>query len=498
MNDSSSIPSHVQFILFGAGGDLSWRMIVPALFKLHTEGGLPEHFELIAVDRKAKRDVLAKRLHSGVQQFGDARAGGKDAWPKFLEKLSVFNMDLRDHEAYAALHKQLHAGNSEKSIVRIFYCAIPPELLESITEGLASTGLAQDRAHTRIVIEKPIGHDLASFNALDAAISQHFHEQQVFRMDHFLGEETVQNILALRFANPIFEPIWNRRYIDHVVITAAETLGVEDRAGYYESAGALRDMMQNHLLQLFCLVAMEPPARYNADDLRNRKLEALQTCRPIPVAAVAEYAVRGQYGAGWIRGDHIAAYRNEAGVAPESNTETYAALRLFIDNWRWQDVPFYMRTGKRMAENVSEISIRFREVPHNAFPGTAELSSQPVRLVIQIQPREGVVLKIMAKEPGLPLRLRPVDMRFCYQEVFGKSAPGAYETLLRDLWLGDATHFMRADQVRAAWELLQPVITAWDEIPATDFPNYAAGSWGPEAAERLIAAGGDAWLVPTL
>lgn len=497
MNHKPQLPARVQFVLFGASGDLSWRMIVPALFKLYVQGNLPEQFELIAVDRKAKRDTLAKRLLSGIQQFGNAGNTIKETWPGFLEKLGVFNMDLRDDAAYTGLSKHLHQGARDKNTVRIFYCAIPPELFPAIVEGLAAAGIARDRDNVRIVVEKPIGHDLASFDALDATINQHFQEHQVFRMDHFLGEETVQNILALRFANPIFEPIWNRRYVDHVAITAAETLGVENRAGFYERAGALRDMMQNHLLQLFCLVAMEPPGRFNADDLRNRKLEVLQACRPIPPNAVAEHAVRGQYGEGWIQGKHVAAYRDEPGVAADSNTETFAALRLFIDNWRWQDVPFYMRTGKRMGENVSEISIRFRDVPHNAFPGTAELSSQPVRLVIQIQPQEGVVLKFMAKEPGSPLRLRPVDMRFCYQETFGKSSPSAYETLLRDLLVGDATQFMRADQVRAAWELLQPVITAWSEIPATDFPNYPAGSWGPEAAERLVAACGDAWLVPT-
>lgn len=498
MNDKLQMPSHVQFVLFGASGDLSWRMIVPALFQLELQQSLPENFELIAVDRKAKRDVLAKRLLSGIQQFGNAGAVAKDSWPAFAEKLSVFNMDLSDGDAYTALHKHLHQNGRDKNTVRIFYCAVPPQLFTAVTEGLASAGFARDRAHVRIVVEKPIGHDLASFDALEMAISQHFEAHQVFRMDHFLGEETVQNILALRFANPIFEPIWNRRYVDHVAITAAETLGVENRAGFYEGAGALRDMMQNHLLQLFCLVAMEPPGRFDAEDLRNRKLEVLRACRPIPPDAVADFAVRGQYGEGWIRGKHVVAYRNEPGVAADSNTETYAALRLLIDNWRWQDVPFYMRTGKRMAEDVSEISIRFREVPHNAFPGTAELSSQPVRLTIQIQPQEGVVLKFMAKEPGSPLRLRPVDMRFCYQDTFGKSSPSAYETLLRDLLAGDATHFMRADQVRAAWELLQPVITAWHDIPATDFPNYAAGSWGPEGAERLVATCGDAWLTPSL
>jgi glucose-6-phosphate 1-dehydrogenase len=316
-------------------------------------------------------------------------------------------------------------------------------------------------------------------------------------MDHFLGKETVQNILAMRFANPIFEPIWNRRYIDHVVITVAETLGVEHRAGYYEKAGALRDMVQNHLLQLLCLIAMESPVAYDADDIRNKKLDVLRACRRIPPDQVSTFAVRGQYAEGWIEGESVPGYRAEPGVAADSGVETYAAVKLLVDNWRWQGVPFYLRTGKRLAQAASEISVRFRAVPHNAFPAVTGLNAEPVRLVIQIQPQQGVILKFMAKEPGSPLRLRPVDMRFSYGDTFGKESPGAYETLLHDVLQGDATLFMRSDQVEAAWELLQPVLDAWAANPPADFPNYRAGSPGPEAAERLVAVDGHAWLTPT-
>ena len=273
---------------------------------------------------------------------------------------------------------------------------------------------------------------------------------------------------------------------------------MEKRGGYYEHAGALRDMVQNHLLQLLCLVAMEPPVAYDADDIRNKKMDVLHALRPITREAVPEFAARGQYAAGWIQGAHLAAYRDEPGVDPQSNTETYAALKLYVDNWRWQDVPFYLRTGKRLAADVSEISIRFRDVPHRSFPASVGLNTQPVRLVIQMHPEQGIVLKFMAKEPGSQLRLRPVDMRFSYKEAFQTEAPAAYETLLRDVMIGDATLFMRADQVAAAWQLLMPVLDVWAENPAADFPNYAAGAWGPESAEMLIAQDGKSWLTPTL
>jgi glucose-6-phosphate 1-dehydrogenase len=302
----------------------------------------------------------------------------------------------------------------------------------------------------------------------------------------------------MRFANPIFEPIWNRRYVDHVVITVAETLGVEKRGGFYEHAGALRDMVQNHLLQLLCLVAMEPPVAYDADDIRNKKVDVLHALRPIPHASVDDFAARGQYAEGWIQGNHLPAYRNEPNVDPHSSTETFAALKLFVDNWRWQDVPFYLRTGKRMTADVSEISIRFRDVPHRAFPATVGLNAQPTRLVIQLNPEQGIVLKFMAKEPGSQLRLRPVDMRFSYKEAFQVETPAAYETLLWDVMVGDATLFMRADQVEAAWKLVMPILDVWAQNPAVDFPNYPAGSWGPESADLLVAGDGHNWLTPTL
>jgi glucose-6-phosphate 1-dehydrogenase len=331
---------------------------------------------------------------------------------------------------------------------------------------------------------------------INSMLTRHFHEEQIFRIDHFLGKETVQNILALRFANPIFEPIWNRNYIDHIVITVAETLGVEHRASYYEQTGALRDMVQNHLLQLLCLVAMEPPAAYAADDIRNHKMDVMHAVRPIPLQDISRHVARGQYTAGWIAGRKTVAYRDEPGVHPDSTTETFAALKLYVDNWRWQDVPFYLRTGKRMGAAVSEISIRFRPVPHRAFPNTVADSSRPVSLILQLQPDEGIRWRIYVKEPGTQLRLRTVNMDFSYRRAFMIRTPSAYETLLKEIMANDASLFMRADQVAAAWRLLTPILDTWAENPPSDFPNYAAGSWGPESAAALIAADGFSWYTP--
>ena len=344
--------------------------------------------------------------------------------------------------------------------------------------------------------EKPLGSDLASFLDINAVMTRWFHENQIYRIDHFLGKETVQNILALRFANPIFEPIWNRNYIDHIVITVAETLGVEHRAGYYDHAGALRDMMQNHLLQLLCLVAMEPPAAYEADDIRNRKMDVMHALRPIPAQDISRYVARGQYAGGWIAGRRTPAFREEPGVQPDSTTETFAALKLYVDNWRWQDVPFYLRTGKRMSAAVSEISIRFRPVPHRAFPNTVADSARPVSLILHLQPDEGIRWRIYVKEPGTQLRLRTVNMDFSYSSAFSIRTPSAYETLLKEIMVSDASLFMRADQVEAAWRLLTPILESWSANPPSDFPNYAAGTWGPESAEALIAADGFAWYAP--
>lgn len=485
-----------RFVLFGALGDLAWRLVGPALFNLHLDDLLPADFRLIGVDREIDVSTLGDRLLDGVRRFSRRGAPDDAQWRAFRARLDALSLDLRDTAAYAGLATRLAAGEAA-AVDRIYYLAIPPLLFDSVARGLAGAGLQRGASGTRIVVEKPLGRDLASFRAIDASLTGHFAEHQIFRMDHFLGKETVQNILALRFANPIFEPIWNRRYIDHVAITVAERIGVGHRAGYYETAGALRDMVQNHLLQLMCLAAMEPPVAYDADDIRNKKLDVLRACRPFRPEDVATQAVRGQYGAGWIDGERVAAYRDEPGIARDSGVETYAAIRLLIDNWRWQDVPFYLRTGKRLAAAASEISIRFRDVPHNAFPAETAADAQPVRLVIQIQPQEGIILKFMAKEPGSPLRLRPVDMRFAYGDAFDRPSPAAYETLLHDVLQGDATLFMRSDQVAAAWRLLMPVIETWDADPAPDFPNYPAGAWGPETAERLLARDGRSWLAPS-
>jgi glucose-6-phosphate 1-dehydrogenase len=361
---------------------------------------------------------------------------------------------------------------------------------------LGKAGLARDRQHARIVTEKPFGRDLASAQALNRMLTDVFDESQIYRIDHYLGKETVQNILAFRFANALFEPIWDRRYIDHVQITVAEQVGVEHRGGYYDHAGALRDMVQNHLLQILCLIAMEPPVSFDADEIRNRKVDVLHAIRPILSGHVHRFAVRGQYGAGWIQGEHALSYRQEPNVAPDSPTETFAAVKLFVDNWRWQDVPFYLRTGKRLPFRASEAVIQFRPVPHQSFPSSAVADWQSNRLAIRIQPEESIILRFQAKQPGPSVRLSPVDMHFCYEDAFKFTSPEAYETLLWDVMMGDATLFMRADQVEAAWSVVTPVLEAWEAVAPVDLPNYQAGAWGPEAAEALIAQDGRSWLMP--
>jgi len=489
------------FIIFGGGGDLTWRKLIPALFNLHLEGSLPERTAIIAVDRAPLSDAaLRQRLHEGVKRFGRKSTSRQTDWAAFAARISYSQGDFKDHKTYSTLSKRLVEvdrswGNKAQ---HIFYLATPPSLFGVIPGFLGEAGLARERDRGRIVIEKPIGYDLNSARELNLTLAKSFQEAQIFRIDHYLGKETVRNILAFRFANPLFEPIWNRRYVDHVAITVAEEVGVEHRGGYYERAGALRDMVQNHMLQLLCLVAMEPPVSFQADEIRNRKVDVLHAIRPIRHDEVHDCTVRGQYGAGWIRGKRVSPYREEEGVAPDSVTPTFAALKVFVDNWRWQDVPFYLRTGKRLGRHVSEISIRFRAVPHQAFPPEATFNWQPARLVMCIQPDEGIVLKFQAKQPGPKIHLRPVNMRFSYQESFKVQSPDAYETLLWDVMNRDTTLFMRVDQVEAAWSVLMPVLEVWAASPPDDFPNYAAGTWGPEGAEGLIARDGRSWALPTL
>jgi glucose-6-phosphate 1-dehydrogenase len=487
------------FVIFGGAGDLTWRKLMPALFDLSQDRRIPAAFSIIAVDRvDIGEAALRKHLHEGVKKFAHRGATAAKEWTEFSSHIRYLRGDFKAHETYKELSDQCLGMEREwgSRAQRIFYMATPPSLFGEIPFYLNYAGLAADPERSRIVVEKPIGYDLESALALNRTLASGFQESQIFRIDHYLGKETVQNILAFRFANPLFEPIWNRRYVDYVTITVAEEVGVEHRGEYYDGAGALRDMVQNHMMQLLCLVAMEPMISFDADEIRNKKVDVLHAARPIPHDEVHRSTVRGQYAEGWIGGKKALAYREEAGVPSDSRTETFAALRLFVDNWRWQDVPFYLRTGKRLPCQVSEVAIQFRAVPHQAFPSEATLDWQPSRLVISIQPSEGIVLRFQAKRPGPKLVLQPVDMRFNYRESFNAPSPEAYVTLLADVIGNDATLFMRADQVEAAWKLLMPVLDAWKASPPNDFPNYAGGTWGPDATQGLLVQQGHSWPAP--
>jgi glucose-6-phosphate 1-dehydrogenase len=488
-------------VIFGGMGDLTWRKLAPALYNLLVDHELPERFAIIGLD--VKNDSLAEfrlRLKDGANRF--CRCGGVDEenWNNISGNINFLSGDFADPAIYAALNERLKAYEKkwDSPANQVLYLATPPGIVETIVKRIGSARLADNEQHVRIVVEKPFGHDLASAVALNAVLTKVFDETQIYRIDHYLGKETVQNILAFRFANALFEPIWDRRYIDHVQITVAEQVGVEHRGEYYEHAGALRDMIQNHLMQILCLIAMEPMVSFDANEIRNKKVDVLRAIRPTLEDQVQQLAVRGQYGAGRINGHKVPAYRAEPSVATDSPAETFAAIKLFVDNWRWQDVPFYLRTGKRLQKKLSEVMIQFRPVPHQSFPTTATMAWQPNHLIIYIQPEEGIVLQFQAKQPGSILHLSPVDMHFSYQETFKSRLPEAYETLLTDVMMGDATLFMRADQVEASWSALTPILNAWENIIPADFPNYLSGTWGPEAADILIAQDGRSWNHSTL
>lgn len=483
-------------VIFGGAGDLTWRKLIPSLFDLHRDGRLPTQFAIIAVDRVPFRDTqVDKRFLDGVNRFATNGKAKASDWAKFSGHVTYQQGDFKDPATYAQLAKR--CANQEKEwkvkAIHVFHLATPPAMVEVIPPMLAEAGLNRDRARSRIVVEKPIGHDLDSARELTCMLMHSFHESQIFRIDHYLGKETVQNILAFRFANPLFEPIWNRRYVDDVTITVAEAVGIGHRGHYYDHAGALRDMVQNHLMQLLCLIAMEPMVSFTADEIRNKKVDVLHALRRIPRDAVRRYAIRGQYGQGTRNGTHVRGYRAESDVAPHSATETYVALQLFIDNWRWQGVPFYLRTGKCLPRQCTEIVIHFRAVPHQPFPIDASDGWYPSQLVLSIQPEESIVLGFQAKVPGPEMILRPVEMRFRYNESFAKPSPNAYETLLWDVLNNDPLLFMREDQIEAAWEFLMPVLEVWANSRPRNFPNYAAGTWGPKAADGLIGRDGHTW-----
>jgi glucose-6-phosphate 1-dehydrogenase len=485
-------------VIFGATGDLTWRKLVPAIYNLYLDKWIPEKFAMIGIGHTDQtEDQYRKHLHDGIDKFSRRGKSAKKDWDAFARCLTYYKGEFSDKSTYSNVEKQIKQLEKQwgTTVNRIFYMAVPPAYFEQIVTSIDAAGMAKDKMRSRIVIEKPFGHDLDSAKRLNNLLHGMYDECQIYRIDHYLGKETVQNILAFRFANALFEPIWNRNYIDHVQITVSEQLGVENRGNYYETAGALRDMIQNHILQLLCLIAMEPPVSFNADEVRNRKVDVLSALRKFADGDIHKYAVRGQYGAGWIEGKKVIGYRQEPDVYKDSTKETFAAVKFLIDNWRWQGVPFYVRTGKRMNETMSVITIQFRPVPHQSFPQEATGNWQPNRLVINIQPQMGIRLRFQAKRPGLEMLLHPVDMLFNYSESYTSGTPEAYETLLLDIMEGDSTLFMRADQVEAAWEILMPIINSWGANPSVNFPNYAAGMQGPEDAEALIAKDGHNWII---
>jgi glucose-6-phosphate 1-dehydrogenase len=509
LNQSLALTSLLQrpeepcsFIIFGASGDLTRRKLIPALYNLACANLLPPDFVVIGFAVSPMDDnSFREQMREAVLNSKEANPFDARVWEEFAKGLYYITADFLAPEGYRLLRERLEEceHKTAREDNRLFYLATPPSFYADIVDRLGSYGLVTHHdepghAWTRIIIEKPFGTNLSTARELNKQIYKVFKEEQVYRIDHYLGKETVQNILAFRFANSIIEPIWNRRYVDHVQITAAETLGVEHRGGYYEKSGALRDMFQNHLLQLLSIVAMEPPVRYGGSSVRDKKSDVLRAVVPINPENLIETAVRGQYGPGTIEGKQVVGYRQEKDVNPESNTETYVALKLFVDTWRWAEVPFYMRSGKHMASKVTEIVIQFKRVPHLFFRLSPEDQMEPNLLCIRIQPDEGISLRFGAKAPGPEMRLRQVQMNFSYAEAFKAEPATAYETLLLDAMEGDATLFNRGDAVELAWEVVEPLLEIWSATrPFQGFPNYAAGTWGPATADALLNRDGRAW-----
>jgi len=485
------------FVIFGGTGDLNKRKLAPALYNLFTEGYMPAKFSIIGTGRTAfTDDKYQKELLHSVNEFSRNGKVKKDKWDVFSKNIHYSSIDVKSQQTFENLKVEIEkyqADFGEQTQV-IFYLAVAPNLFPLIAQCLHKYNLTGNEDNCRIVIEKPFGHDLESAKELNLLLSGIFTEKQIYRIDHYLGKETVQNMMAFRFANSLFEPLWNRNYIEHIQISVTEQLGVGDRGGYYEGAGALRDMIQNHLLQLLSIVAMEAPISFNADEIRDRKVEVLRAVRPFKPEEISAHAVRGQYSKGWVEGQEVPGYRSEKGVDPHSNTETFAAVKFFIDNWRWQGIPFYLRTGKRMNQTSSIITIQFKDVPHHIFANNVAETWQQNRLIISIQPEASIRLQVQSKRPGLDMVLNPVDMVFNYKGTYENDSPEAYETLLLDAMTGDQTLFMRGDQVEAAWELVMPIIHLWEHKTSLSFPNYAADSWGPEDAEALIAKDGFHWF----
>jgi glucose-6-phosphate 1-dehydrogenase len=491
------VPDPAVFVLFGATGDLAHRKVVPALAQLWRSNLLPHEFMIVAVGRRPYTDTeFRAEMRASLDRFGRV-APEPAVLAEFLERIVYHQADFADDGAFDRLVGRLDELDREHGTRgdRLYYLATQPSAFPVVIGQLGRTGLDHEvhgGGWRRIVIEKPFGRDLDTARRLNREVGRVFRESQVYRIDHYLGKETVRNLLVFRFANGIFEPIWNRRYVDHVQITVAESIGVEGRGAFYEETGATRDILQNHLMQLLALVAMEPPASFSADALRDEKVKIVRAIAPKAPREIARDVVRGQYGRGWVTATEVPGYREELDVDPASETETFVAARLSVDDWRWSGVPFYLRVGKRLPKRATEIAVRFREVPLPLFRET-RMEPEPNLLAIRIQPDEGILLRFGAKVPGLGLDVRAVNMDFTYGSSFTVDLPEAYETLILDALLGDASLFTRADEVEEAWRVVTPIIDAWAESRPPDFPDYAAGTWGPAAADTLIESEGRRW-----
>jgi glucose-6-phosphate 1-dehydrogenase len=504
-DETAPVAPPCAMVIFGAAGDLTKRLVVPALYNLVTAKRLSKHFQLIGVDH-AVLTTEEWRQSLTTMMTGFVRTGGGEfeadhidqaAWRWLTSRMSYLQGDFTDPDCYRRLGAHLDnldkiggtAGN------RLFYLAVADRFFGIVVDQLGAAGLTREKdgRWRRVVVEKPFGHELASAKALNSRILKTLDEHQIYRMDHFLGKETVQNIMVLRFANGLFEPLWNRDHIEHVQITVAETVGVEHRGQFYERTGALRDMVPNHVFQLLAMTAMDPPSSFGADSIRNKKTEILEAIRSLRGDSALRDTVRGQYDAGAVLGNTVRAYRAEPDVAPDSTIETFVACRLMIDNWRWAGVPFYLRTGKYLAQHQTEIAIRFRDAPLSLFRSSNVESLMPNWLILRIQPDEGIALEFAAKHPGPRLELRNVSMDFAYRDYFKAAPSTGYETLIYDCMIGDATLFQRADNVEAGWQVVQPILDAWSSTPPAGFPNYTAGTDGPVAADDLLAREGNAW-----
>jgi glucose-6-phosphate 1-dehydrogenase len=492
------VPDPAVFVLFGGTGDLAHRKVVPALFQLWRTHLLPHELTIVAVGRRPYTDqAFRDELKTSLDQFSRVLPIDRETWDDLASRIVYHQGDFNDPAAYTSLADRLdrfdETGGTRGN--RIYYLATQPSAFPEIIGQLGRAGMDHERHEggwRRVVIEKPFGRDLDSAIRLNREVGKVFRERQVYRIDHYLGKETVRNLLVFRFGNGIFEPIWNRRHIDHVQITVAESIGIEARGAFYEETGASRDFLQNHLLQLLSLVAMEPPATFDADALRDEKVKVIRAVAEMTPEQVRRDVVRGQYGPGWVSAKSVPGYRAEPHVDPASETETFIAARLMIDDWRWSGVPFYLRMGKRLPKRATEIAIQFKEVPHQLFRDS-ESDPEPNLLAMRIQPDEGIMLRFGAKVPGLGIDVRNVTMDFTYGSAFQTDSPDAYETLILDAMLGDASLFTRADEVERAWSIVDPIISTWAEDPAPDLPNYEAGTWGPEAADDLLAREGRRW-----